>query len=67
MAKNFTLHENALISIRYRAVCMDDNWRSGWFADIAAAREAATKHRTENETHIIRIITEQTMDTLFEN
>jgi hypothetical protein len=67
MAKNNNSTEHTTFKFRHRAVCEDDNFRSSWFDDISEAQQAAQNHRQQagNEDHVIRIVTEQTISTLF--
>jgi len=68
MKARITIHDNATFTLRHRAVCDDDNYRSPWFANVEDAYRAANAHRQQpgNETHIMHIITEQTLKTRFE-
>ncbi|MFN4976103.1 MAG: hypothetical protein ACK5GV_12725 [Bacteroidota bacterium] len=68
MAKSTISNEMASLSIRYRAICEDDTFKGPWRSNLDEAYRDAREHRQKagNETHIIRILTEQTMSLRFE-
>ncbi|PSL02225.1 hypothetical protein [Cecembia rubra] len=68
MAKSMISNKMASFSIRYRAICEDDSFKGPWRSHLEEAYQDARVHRQKagNETHIIRILTEQTMSLTFE-
>lgn len=67
MARKIKITDHSFLTLRYRAVCSDDNFRSSWTEDINTALQAAREHRAVqgNEDHIIKIVTEQTFSMVF--
>lgn len=67
MAKMTLSNEMASLLIRYRAICEDDTFKGPWRTSIDEAYKDARVHRQKagNETHIIRILQEQTVSMRF--
>lgn len=54
-------------TLRHRAICDDDTFKGPWRTNIEEAYADARQHRQDdNEMHVIRIITEQTISMKFE-
>lgn len=67
MAKTIFKNKMASHSLRHRAICDDDSFKGTWRTNIEDAYADARRHRQQgNELHIIRIITEQTLNMKFE-
>ena len=67
MANKSIENEHASFTFRHRAICEDDNFKSPWVGDIELARQAALAHWDipGNETHTVRVVTEQTISMVF--
>lgn len=66
MAKTIFKNEMASHSLRHRAKCEDDSFKSPWRANIEDAYADANKHRQQGGLHRINIITEQSISMKFE-
>jgi hypothetical protein len=64
MIKHTYSNEMASHTLRHRAVCEDDTYKGNWRTSIEDAYKDAELHMSipGNESHNVRIITEQTLN-----
>ncbi len=64
MAKNTGQNQRSSHSLRHRVICTNDTFKGPWRTDIEDCYVDAQQHREVqgNELHIIKIVTEQTIE-----